>query len=99
MRAALYIRVSTRDKSQETENQLRQLREFCAAQGWPIVAEYEDHESGGKADRAQFGAMMADASRRTFDVVVVGHSTAFRAKAWVRHSTIFGVSARTASSS
>ena len=71
MRAAVYTRVSTRDKGQETENQLRQLREFCAAQGWPIVAEYEDHESGGKANRAQFRAMMADASRRRFDVVVV----------------------------
>lgn len=71
MRAALYTRVSTRDKGQETENQLRQLRDFCEAQAWPIVTEYEDHESGGKADRAQFRAMMVDASRRRFDVVVV----------------------------
>ena len=70
MRVALYTRVSTRDKGQETENQLRQLREFCAAQGWPIVAEYEDYESGGKADRAQFRAMMADAAKRKFDVLV-----------------------------
>jgi hypothetical protein len=50
MKAALYTRVSTRDKGQETANQLNHLREFCAAQGWPIVNEYEDHESGGKAD-------------------------------------------------
>jgi DNA invertase Pin-like site-specific DNA recombinase len=71
MRAALYTRVSTRDKGQETTNQFAQLREFCVAQGWPIVAEYEDHESGGKADREQFRAMMTDASRRRFDVVVV----------------------------
>lgn len=71
MRAALYMRVSTRDKGQETANQLRQLREFCSAQGWPIAAEYEDHESGGKSDRAQFRAMMIDASRRLFDILVV----------------------------
>jgi DNA invertase Pin-like site-specific DNA recombinase len=70
MRAALYTRVSTRDKGQETANQLNQLREFCAAQSWPIVNEYEDHESGGKADRAQFRAMMTDAAQRKFDLVV-----------------------------
>lgn len=71
MRAALYTRVSTRDKGQETANQATQLQEFCAAQGWRIVAEYEDHESGGKAERAHFREMMTDASRRRFDVVVV----------------------------
>lgn len=70
MRAALYTRVSTRDKGQDTANQVGQLREFCKAQNWPIVVEYEDHESGGKADRAQFRAMMADAARRQFEVVV-----------------------------
>jgi DNA invertase Pin-like site-specific DNA recombinase len=57
-------------QGQDTANQLEQLREFCKAQNWPIVVEYEDHESGGKADSAQFGAMMADATRRKFDVVV-----------------------------
>jgi len=70
MRAALYTRVSTRDKGQEAANQVNQLREFCAAQGWPIANEYEDHESGGKADRAQFRAMMTDAAKREFDVLV-----------------------------
>jgi DNA invertase Pin-like site-specific DNA recombinase len=70
MRAALYTRVSTRDKGQETTNQLRELREFCATQGWSIVQEYEDHESGGKADRAQFKGMMADAAQRKFDVLL-----------------------------
>lgn len=33
MRAAIYARVSTKDKGQEVENQLRQLREFTALQG------------------------------------------------------------------
>lgn len=70
MRAALYTRVSTRDKGQDTKTQLRQLREFCATQSWTIVTEYEDHESGGKADRAQFKAMMADATQRKFDVLL-----------------------------
>ena len=48
MRAALCTRVSTKDKGQETANQLQELREFCAKQGWSIIHEYEDHESGSK---------------------------------------------------
>jgi DNA invertase Pin-like site-specific DNA recombinase len=70
MTAALYTRVSTRDKGQETANQLHELRKLCTAQGWSIVSEYEDHESGGKADRSQFKAMMTDAAKRKFDVVL-----------------------------
>lgn len=70
MKAALYLRVSTRDKGQDVENQRRQLRQFCLSQDWQIVEEYEDHESGGKSDRTAFQAMFADASRRQFDIVV-----------------------------
>jgi DNA invertase Pin-like site-specific DNA recombinase len=61
MRAALYGRVSTKDKGQETRNQLLQLREYCSALNWTVIQEYEDHESGGKAERPLFQAMMADA--------------------------------------
>ena len=70
MKAALYTRVSSKDKGQETANQLRQLREFCASQGWVIVHEYKDRESGSKADRPQFKAMMIEAAQRKFDVVL-----------------------------
>lgn len=70
MRAALYTRVSTKDKGQEAASQLTQLRELCQAQIWTIVAEYEDHDSGSKPDRTQFKAMLADAMRRRFDVVL-----------------------------
>jgi DNA invertase Pin-like site-specific DNA recombinase len=70
MRAAIYVRVSTKDKGQETLNQLAQLREYCRALNWTLIQEYEDHESGGKADRPQFQAMMAAASQRQFDVVL-----------------------------
>jgi DNA invertase Pin-like site-specific DNA recombinase len=70
MRAALYIRVSTKNKGQENINQLVQLREYCCALNWTVVEEYEDHESGGKADRPRFQAMMTDASRRPFDVAL-----------------------------
>jgi DNA invertase Pin-like site-specific DNA recombinase len=67
---ALYARVSTKDKGQDTENQLCQLRQFAATQGWTITQEYVDRETGGTSDRAQFQAMFADASRRKFDVLL-----------------------------
>ena len=70
MRAAVYTRVSTRDKGQDTANQLDQLRDFCKAQSWDIVAEYEDHDSGSNPDRTQFKAMLNDAMQRKFDVVL-----------------------------
>lgn len=70
-KVAIYSRVSTRDKGQDVENQLRQLREFCAKQdGWEIVHEYIDHASGKRGDREAFQSMFAAASRHEFDVVL-----------------------------
>ena len=69
MLAALYCRLSTRDR-QDAGNQEAQLRAFAEAQGWPVTAVYVDHESGAKADRPQFAAMMAAAARRDFDVLL-----------------------------
>ncbi len=70
MRAALYGRVSTKDKGQDTENQLRQLREFAASQGWTVTREYVDRETGSTDDRAEFQVMFKDASQRKFDVLL-----------------------------
>ena len=70
MRTALYARVSTRDKGQDTENQLAQLRQFCEAKGWTIVAEYVDRTTGKHSDRAQFQRLFQDASQRKFDTVL-----------------------------
>jgi DNA invertase Pin-like site-specific DNA recombinase len=70
MRAAIYARVSTKDKGQEVENQLRQLREFAALQGWTISREYVDHETGSVNTRIEFEAMFRDASQRRFDVLL-----------------------------
>lgn len=67
---AIYARVSTKDRGQETENQLSQLRAFAATQGWAVFAEYVDHESGSHDDRPQFQQMFADASKRRFDVLL-----------------------------
>ena len=70
MKTALYARVSTKDKGQDTENQLRQLRGFAATQGWKIIAEYVDRASGKRGDREQFQRMFAAASRREFDILL-----------------------------
>src|SRR5882724_4024536 len=70
MKVAVYARVSTKDKGQDTENQLAQLREFSQKQGWMIFAEYIDQESGAKSDRSEFQRMFQDASRRKFDVLL-----------------------------
>lgn len=72
-KVALYLRVSKDDGSQNTENQLIQLREFC--EGWEdheLVAEYVDRESGtrGRRERKDFDRMFADAARRRFDVLL-----------------------------
>src|SRR6267154_1195529 len=69
MKIGIYGRVSTRDK-QEVENQLVQLREFAAKQGWTICREYIDRETGATSDREQFQAMFSDASRRKFDLLL-----------------------------
>ena len=68
MRVAIYCRVST-DK-QDNDNQLVQLREFAAKQGWEIVHEYVDTATGSKADRAGLKQMFADASKREFDFLL-----------------------------
>src|SRR6267378_2333298 len=69
MKICVYARVST-DK-QDTENQLRELREFATKQGWQITREYVDEGiSGTKAERAELQQMFSDASRRKFDLVL-----------------------------
>lgn len=70
MRVALYARVSTKDGRQDTQNQLQQLREFCAKQKWQIAGEFVDHASGKRSDRPRFQQMLAAASKREFDVLV-----------------------------
>lgn len=59
------------DRGQDTENQLIQLREYCARQGWVIVAEFIDRVTGKHGERDAFKQMFEEASRRPFDVVVV----------------------------
>jgi DNA invertase Pin-like site-specific DNA recombinase len=72
MRVAIYARVSTDDKGQDPENQLRQLREWCANAGHTITREFIERASGGKGERQrpEFARLMLDAHKRQFDLVL-----------------------------
>jgi DNA invertase Pin-like site-specific DNA recombinase len=70
-RAGIYVRVST--DRQTIENQLRELRQIAERRGWQVVHEYHDAGiSGSKQREARPGldAMLNDAQRRRFDVVM-----------------------------
>jgi len=68
-RAALYLRVSSLD--QHPEAQLYDLRQMAQQRGYQIVEEFIDTISGAKARRPGLDAMMRDARRGRFDVVLV----------------------------
>ncbi len=69
-KAAIYVRVSTPD--QHVESQLYDLRELAAQRGFEVVHEYEDRGVCGKrARRPGLDALMADARRKKFSVVLV----------------------------
>ena len=70
-RAALYLRVSTREQS--TDMQRAALEEVAARSGWQIVETYEDAGISGAKGRDQrpaFDRLLKDATRRRFDVVM-----------------------------
>ncbi len=70
LKAAIYVRVSTPD--QHVESQLNDLRELAAQRQLEVVAEYADRGvSGTKARRPGLDALMADARRKKFSVVLV----------------------------
>ena len=68
MRAALYARVSTFD--QEPENQLAELRKYVQARGWSAHEYTDKGVSGAKDKRPALDALIRDAKRRRFDVLV-----------------------------
>lgn len=69
MRVGLYARVSTIDKQQDPEMQLRELRLYAKEREWAIN-EYVDRCSGVKEKRPEFMRLMADAKSGNIDVVL-----------------------------
>ncbi|HEY1472947.1 MAG TPA: recombinase family protein [Pseudolabrys sp.] len=69
--AAIYCRVST--DGQSVENQVRELRQIAERRGWEIVETYSDagiSGSKGRNHRPGLDALLNDAKRRKFDVVM-----------------------------
>lgn len=69
LRAGLYARVSA-SHQQTIPMQVRQLREYAARRGWPVVLTVREVQSGAKRlpEREQ---LLAAARRRELDVIVV----------------------------
>jgi DNA invertase Pin-like site-specific DNA recombinase len=81
-KAVLYARVSTPD--QHVESQLYDLRRLAAQRGFEVVGEYTDNGvSGTKARRLGLNALMTDARKRQFSVVLI--SAFARAARSTRH--------------
>lgn len=68
---ALYARVSTLN-NQDPEMQLAELREYAERRGWQVTEEYTDQGvSVCKESRPALNRLMADATRRRFDAILV----------------------------
>ena len=69
---ALYCRVSTSDKNQTTENQIRELKSYCKRMDYEIVKIYEDEVSGAKSreKRPAYNALCKDAFRKNFELII-----------------------------
>jgi DNA invertase Pin-like site-specific DNA recombinase len=80
VRCACYVRVSTASKSRQGDTlgfdqnpdvQEQPLRALIAQRGWELCRVYSDRASGVKESRPGLDALMADARRGAFNVVVV----------------------------
>jgi site-specific DNA recombinase len=71
MRTAAYARYSSDSQREASlEDQLRNVRAFCARQGWPAPEEFTDQAiSGARIDRPGYQRLLAQASQ--FDVILV----------------------------
>jgi len=78
VRAALYLRVSTKrqaEKDLSIPDQRKQLEGFCKQRGWTVAAEFVEPGASGTTDdrRPAFQAMLGSAlgPERPFDVIIV----------------------------
>jgi DNA invertase Pin-like site-specific DNA recombinase len=71
LRAGLYARVSTEDRGQDPETQLRPLREYAERRGFLVVGEFVDRASGTTEARPQYQKLLEAARKRELDVVLV----------------------------
>ncbi len=70
MKAVLYARVSSKDQH-TIPAQLADCRAYCERQGWSVVAEFSEKESGKRDTRPQREALLEFTRKRRVDVVIV----------------------------
>ena len=71
-RVVIYSRVSTKD--QDTENQVRLLKDIVERNGWSLIDEYVDNGisgSKGRDKRPEFDRLIKDMIRRKFNKILV----------------------------
>ncbi len=67
-RAAIYVRVSTRD--QHLTEQFRGLRQEAERRGWKVVAVYREREST-RRERGQLARLLADSMMNRHDAILI----------------------------
>jgi DNA invertase Pin-like site-specific DNA recombinase len=71
VQAALYARVSTRDKDQDPEVQLVPMRQHADARGWKATEYVDRAPAAHMAGRTAWARLVEDARRRQVDLVMV----------------------------
>lgn len=69
-RVAIYARVSSKDKGQDAQQQLPDLRRYAEQIGAEVVIEYVEEKSGATSLRPQFQALLMAGGQRRFDLVL-----------------------------
>jgi site-specific DNA recombinase len=79
IRAAFYARYSSEQQREASiDDQFRNLERRAEQEGWRVVARFADKAlSGKRADRPEFQGMLAAATRKEFDVLLVDDLTRF----------------------
>jgi DNA invertase Pin-like site-specific DNA recombinase len=70
IKCAIYVRVSTDDGRQDTQNQLLMLHKYAEQQNWPVVRVYQDHASAKSDDREAFQRMLDDGGKHRFNTLL-----------------------------
>jgi DNA invertase Pin-like site-specific DNA recombinase len=70
--AFIYARYSSHSqKDASIEQQFREIREYCSQNNITVIGEYADHAISGTTDkRPEFQRMIADAKKKTADLIV-----------------------------
>jgi DNA invertase Pin-like site-specific DNA recombinase len=71
VQAALYARVSTRDKDQDPEVQLVPMRQHADARGWKATGYVDRASAAHMGGRTAWARLVEDARRRQVDLVMV----------------------------